>query len=509
MTNLICKEIKDAKGKNVLFCNNNTTGYFPKDYNSSKKYSNYICQKIGNEYKCRLLLPGEPVGNMIYCEKIKNFKDYIQVTNKLNAAEYILLVKFAYFHYNKTKYLLIKKDDEFLQSLLIDLDLLGITKYYGEIFHNYGLAKKGTNDAQHAILIEFGKILMKYYTPEYDKYLKDTPWQKDKFQKEKENYGVLQFFFTKALKDRCFINQDRLTKALEKVSRGSSTEEKLNEVLSKVGRIDKQIWENNEAKYDKMKKKYLNDIWLNVKPYTWYENMLLFVYFLEGKIDATPTHLGPLTLDVTETNVKNMINIVKLGFITVDSQPGICETYDNDYDGENFSGSTIQREYVDGNYPIKNYDVFIEYLKKIADTHNFAILVTKSLYDEDEENDTEAEFVLKYNIDKLKSYPDIPYDEDDEYYNSDEKHINETSLYDYKTKKWMGPTNMWVDNPHYANLMEAIYVRDLQQIKKNLTEYAYNFKITAGNYCEPGELSQCILYALIETTLDPRYRKFV
>ena len=67
----------------------------------------------------------------------------------------------------------------------------------------------------------------------------------------------------------------------------------------------------------------------------WTDVRALYILFLRGLLPSVPTHIGPLVLD-SQTQKDQLERINTLGFLSVDSQPGICEE------------SSRQRAYLEG-----------------------------------------------------------------------------------------------------------------------------------------------------------------
>jgi len=103
----------------------------------------------------------------------------------------------------------------------------------------------------------------------------------------------------------------------------------------------------------------LDKEWKNVKK--WSDIQDRYIRFLKGQISGTPTHFSPLTEDVIESNgIKDLIKMVQSGFVTVDSQPGICNSFTNPKNLR--TGQEEQRQYVIGTMQNKDINPFIEKL---------------------------------------------------------------------------------------------------------------------------------------------------
>jgi hypothetical protein len=56
---------------------------------------------------------------------------------------------------------------------------------------------------------------------------------------------------------------------------------------------------------------------------TWDDIRALYIAFAKGVLPSVPTHSGPLLLD-SQAQIAQLEKIIKLGIITTDSQPGVC-----------------------------------------------------------------------------------------------------------------------------------------------------------------------------------------
>lgn len=94
----------------------------------------------------------------------------------------------------------------------------------------------------------------------------------------------------------------------------------------------------------------VSDLW-HEAPFKkdWEFAMVMYELFIDGIIPGSPTHGAPLTEDVGKETRDTFRRIIQLGFISVDSQPGLCERFSHN----GISGEEVQREYIRGNYPIK------------------------------------------------------------------------------------------------------------------------------------------------------------
>lgn len=115
------------------------------------------------------------------------------------------------------------------------------------------------------------------------------------------------------------------------------------------------------------------NIWKNVKNHQ--DLINTNVMFLQGKIDSTPTHMGKVD-EETIPMLDTLVKINQLGFITTQSQPGLCETKFSEYalkkqrkrgisDGKGMV-STRQRAYIEGIYPTKHIDILSENIHKFS-----------------------------------------------------------------------------------------------------------------------------------------------
>lgn len=78
--------------------------------------------------------------------------------------------------------------------------------------------------------------------------------------------------------------------------------------------------------------------------------LLMNELFLRGQLPASPSHAGAITGDVASQSLRTLLDINRLGFYTIDSQPGTCEPTKHAQTGED--GFEIQREYILGLYPV-------------------------------------------------------------------------------------------------------------------------------------------------------------
>ena len=86
----------------------------------------------------------------------------------------------------------------------------------------------------------------------------------------------------------------------------------------------------------------------------------LYIKFIKGDLYSSPLHLGPLNLDTQKQGVKDLITINRLGFQTVDSQPGVCTDFVNPFNKR--SGKERQRQYVVGYLPCIYLEKFLRNL---------------------------------------------------------------------------------------------------------------------------------------------------
>jgi hypothetical protein len=111
-------------------------------------------------------------------------------------------------------------------------------------------------------------------------------------------------------------------------------------------------------------------IYKNVKTYK--DFIATNVAFLQGRMSATPYHLGPIDPE-TIPLVKNLVSINKAGFFSLVGQPALKETVfvepwkENGETGGNVWVETEQKSYISGFMPKGHLEKFICFMKDKKD----------------------------------------------------------------------------------------------------------------------------------------------
>lgn len=144
---------------------------------------------------------------------------------------------------------------------------------------------------------------------------------------------------------QCQVDQDDLARALAKSKRqffGEHSEEQIEQISrQEVAHYKKHSLSNAEITFN---------VWQGHPDWPtldWGFAMVNYRLFLMGVVPHSPTHAGELTSDVQSQTVRNLIDVNRLGFISVDSQPGVCDTFRQLQ--TNKPGLELQREYIEGN----------------------------------------------------------------------------------------------------------------------------------------------------------------
>lgn len=146
-----------------------------------------------------------------------------------------------------------------------------------------------------------------------------------------------------------------------RVQQALEIEERIQKALQRLNELEQAQTADEGGDFDKYA--MISDrVWRSANPTTWYHVMRLYILFLEGVIPASPTHLAPITLDVQQTSVKTLLDINRLGFVTMDSQPGVCESFENPH----ARGVEVQREYIRGSFPSAYATLLFDKLVQVA-----------------------------------------------------------------------------------------------------------------------------------------------
>lgn len=221
-----------------------------------------------------------------------------------------------------------------------------------------------------------------------------------------------------------------------------------------------------EEEYDEKYSRIATAVWTAALPTSWYHVMRLYTLFLEGKIPASPTHQGPLTLDVQNASVKTLLDINRLGFVTIDSQPGVCESFDV----RGVRGIEVQREYIQGSFPAKYSKLLFDKLVQVAGNY---IEITVHRPTEPLPTDKGEVILATY----LKQNP-----EDTHQLVDDEEVTVEELFRDADPNR--DALKKYYNHPEF----------DFYDAKTGVASHL--FHLVARDYCRPGLVAQCLRYAL-------------
>lgn len=235
---------------------------------------------------------------------------------------------------------------------------------------------------------------------------------------------------------------------------------------------------------DMYQRSVTQNLWMHAK--TWGDVIQLYVEFLKGNIPWSPLHLGELTLDVKEQSIQDLIEVNQLGFVTVDSQPGICERWTNPQ--TQLSGEEEQRQYIDGYLEEKYYQELVNHLN----IPEITIIVANANQD------------CLYKNDSWKSWSNTHGDYDIEDFLG-QKYSDDIPLTLAKidnTEKWIlgtrskGNECMWRDSP--LGIFEKLpQLADLDLwIKENIV----HIQLIAQPFCQPNFITSKLLEAMRKIT---------
>lgn len=254
---------------------------------------------------------------------------------------------------------------------------------------------------------------------------------------------------------------------------------------------DETLWDEDEME---LYMSVMRAVWTAAPPITWYRVMRLYTLFLEGTIPASPTHAGPLTLDVQEASVKTLIDINRLGFVTMDSQPGVCQSFAHN----NVSGVEVQREYIQGSYPAFGSKILFDKLVEIGGDYIDIIVNAPQepmpVYGRNPTGKTVYRHTLKINQRR-------PFDDAADKAKIDGMVVTAGVLDDGDRTFVDSGSKKDTFTKYYNHPEQEFYPQSDYFTRATGTE-SYLFQLVARDYCRPGVLAQCLRYALCSIILD-------
>lgn len=240
--------------------------------------------------------------------------------------------------------------------------------------------------------------------------------------------------------------------------------------------------------------------WLLPSPDDWGRIMLPYSMFLRGLLPASPTHAGALTYDVANATQAALLDIVRLGFVTVDSQPGTCAPFHNAETGDD--GIELQREYIEGVYlkqfakPLLDQMVARGFYVRLISGDGTAITRQPA--------DMETSVADKLQTDaRGRNRQLLPF--------TVEKVIAAASAEsDDPSAGWEVPTGHWMSRDEAADVLIGLDDR-WDDARQWINDNTYTFVIAAPRFCEPGFLAAHLRDALATIALqyyetDQRYQ---
>lgn len=218
----------------------------------------------------------------------------------------------------------------------------------------------------------------------------------------------------------------------------------------------------------------------------WRDLQDIYIRFIKGDLPISPTHLGIITVDVQTTNIRNLLTMNELGFITVDSQPGQATSGTNDY-GD--AWITRERQYIEG-FLHKDYvQSFIDNLETYSPEYGEYINI--NITDSDNNN--------LYNNNHILDNDAIPPTTD---------RIPVTIAWDDNSGSWdvetSQPINYW-DNP--LGFLLQIDESRLETFDDYVQDNLLMVNIVAKPWAVVGILDTPVINALKATMSTPQKKK--
>lgn len=218
----------------------------------------------------------------------------------------------------------------------------------------------------------------------------------------------------------------------------------------------------------------MRDVWEHYlsKDPSWDMVTHLYIKFLEGIIPATPLHLGPLLADTNDVGIRQLIKMNRLGFITVDSQPGLCEDFVNPMNGK--SGKERQRQYISGFILGDLYENFVEKMEKNEDIGFIAV-------------DSDGKYIKRHLPEWVPDADSIPVT---------------VSKFD-KDREWTNESWVRVENFDYFPEKDGygpFYLSDFpdfEELHQWIAENTFYITLFAREFCQPNVMNDSIMNALI------------
>lgn len=246
-------------------------------------------------------------------------------------------------------------------------------------------------------------------------------------------------------------------------------------------------------------------VWVHSDPHTWGEIAQLYVAFLQSKIPFTPIQLGSIYNDVRDAGVLPLLILInKLGFVTVNSQPGVATTGKSFITGEKYI--EIQREYIEGLFLIKYSHKLFDRLVHILGS-NAAVVVSNSKY----------KLVMKHvpdsmvnDIDFRRAVGFVDIHQCDEGTACEDYGIDgyknripvtASAVFNKDTKeyeKWETFTSCLIEGSQFTSPTDDFCKKS---VYKKYDSGTYSFTIISAHFGQEGRIALCLLNALMDTYL--------
>ena len=245
-------------------------------------------------------------------------------------------------------------------------------------------------------------------------------------------------------------------------------------------------------------------VWCHSDPHTWGEIAQLYVAFLQSKIPFTPIHQGSIYGDVRDAGVLPLLILInKLGFVTVNSQPGVATTGKSFITGEKYI--EIQREYIEGLFLIKYSRKLFDRLVEILGS-NAAIIVSNSKNKlimkhapdamiNDIDFRQAVGFVDIHQCDDGKACEDYGVDN-----NKDRIPVTSSAVFNNTTKKyeqWKTFTSCPIQGSQFMSATDDFCKKS---VYKKYDSGTYSFAIISAHFCQEGRIALCLLNALMDSS---------